>query len=318
MNMSSLQDDESEEFNGISTKWGRRQRQITDKLSNSARIRHSYLKIVIEDHVFDQLHKLVCQIEHKWRNTMNIDVNQQQTVSKKQSKRQLIIKPRSRNSLHMTYFFAGQVLKDMTSEELLRWEYCVRKCVLEHNSESMQNDYSLRFKSLMLFPPNRQNLIVAVFESSATLNDLYDKLCDVAVMKKEKSHENIATGGAVIGSASDGARQDNEFPMLTDLTRKLQQQRSQQKSPCWIAHVTLGNLTGGKKEDVHRLSKWLNTVQRLGGDAINAKNERLASTSEISPHPNVLSLTDINVIGLALGGPVPEHVTIDWNFPFKS
>ena len=30
---------------------------------------------------------------------------------------------------------------------------------------------------------------------------------------------------------------------------------------------------------------------------------------------NVLE-SSINALGLALGGPVPEHVDIDWNFPF--
>jgi len=44
-----------------------------------------------------------------------------------------------------------------------------------------------------------------------------------------------------------------------DLTLKQQKQRKQHNSPCWIAHVTLGNLTGGSREDVHRLNEWLAT-----------------------------------------------------------
>ena len=305
-----------ERFDGASTKCGRRRRRETDRRSNNARVRHSYFKIVLDDLVFDQLHGLMCEVGREWNNENIIDAGRPPTTSKKQSKRRLTLRPRSRTSLHMTYFFAGKALEDMPGEELLRWEHFVRKCVSEHDSHVMPGDHSLRFKSLRLFPPHRQNLIVAMFEPSAALNDLYDKLCGIAAMKKEESRENTVPGDATVTSAPDGAVQDYEFPLLRDLTRK--QHRGRRQESRWIAHVTLGRLAGGKAGDARSLREWLEAVQRaddgVGGDA---GHETAAIAPKISSRSEALSLVDMPVSGLALGGPVPEHVTDDWNFPFK-
>eukprot|EP00571_Detonula_confervacea_P007837 CAMPEP_0172329420 /NCGR_PEP_ID=MMETSP1058-20130122/60872_1 /TAXON_ID=83371 /ORGANISM="Detonula confervacea, Strain CCMP 353" /LENGTH=222 /DNA_ID=CAMNT_0013046591 /DNA_START=557 /DNA_END=1222 /DNA_ORIENTATION=- len=222
----------------------------------------------------------------------------------------------------MTYFFAGKVLEDMPSEELQRWQTMVRKCVLEH-SNRFSGDYSLRFKSLVTFPPGRNNMIVAVFEPSSALDDLYDELCELAVMEKESSRDK---------NCDDDTEKEYEFPLLKDLTRKQQKQRRQHRSPSWIAHVTLGNLAGGSKEDVNKLSEWLGNRYDQGDDTIMSNTDENgvlleSSTLEVKPGAssepnndvpltikekrNVLE-SSIGALGLALGGPVPGHVDIDW------
>ena len=65
----------------------------------------------------------------------------------------------------------------------------------EHNSNGMfAGDYSLRFKVLATFPPGRQNLVVALFEPSVSLNDLYERLCNVATIEKVQDAAENASG----------------------------------------------------------------------------------------------------------------------------
>jgi len=253
-------------FDGVQTKYGKRLRKVEDKETNNARIRNTYLKIDMDESIFDQLHNMVNRVGREWTEENN--TRHQQTKSKKQAKKQLTISPRSRHSLHMTYFFMGRVLNDMPSEEVQRWNTMVRSCVSEHNNKSTPRFYSLSFKSIVLFPPNRNYLVVAEFEASSDLVDLYGQLCNLALM--EKSGDNT---------------HEYEFPLLRELTLKQQQYDSK-----WIPHITLGNVQGGSREDVTRLGEWLG----------NKTYEDISST---------------NILGLSLGGPMPE-VDINWKFPF--
>ena len=255
-------------FDGVQTKWGKRLRKVEDKETNNARIRNTYLKIDMDESIFDQLHNMVNGVGREWTEENN--TRHWQSKSKKQAKKQLTISPRSRHSLHMTYFFVGRVLNDMPSEEVQRWNTMVRSCVLEHN-KSTPRFYSLRFKSLKLFPPNRNYLVVAEFEASSDLVGLYEHLCNLALAEK----------------SGDKTDDDYEFPLLRELTLKQQQYDSK-----WIPHITVGNVQGGSREDVARLGEWLG----------NKTYEDISST---------------NVLGLSLGGPMPQ-VDINWRFPFMN
>mmetsp|Transcript_30584 Transcript_30584/g.52349 ORF Transcript_30584/g.52349 Transcript_30584/m.52349 type:complete len:81 (+) Transcript_30584:193-435(+) len=68
-------------------------------------------------------------------------------------------------------------------------------------------------------------------------------------------------------------------------------------SPLWVAHVTLGNLSGGSRDDVKRLNSWLEDYKYQESAMLQLSN-------------------DIKVNGLALGGPVPSHVDVDWEYSF--
>jgi hypothetical protein len=244
-------------FQGQKTKVGKRRRKRQDAATSNARVRNSYLKLSLDESVFSSLHQLICQTKDHWDSSsaqQHQDHHQQQdTVSKKQSKRYLTIKPRSLSSLHMTYFFCGKVLDEMSGDELRLWNMMVRDCVAAHNRSDSNDDsnttcldeYRLQFKGLQLFPPNKNYLIVAVFESSSKLDGLYEELCNLA---------------------------------------------------SWVAHVTLGNLSGGNTEDIKRLSTWIEDYKHQSIDSLLGN--------------------DIKVNGLSLGGPIPSHVDLDWDFPF--
>ena len=283
-------------FQGQKTKVGKRRRKRQDVVTNNARVRNSYLKLSLDESVFNSLHRLICQTKDHWdsssaRQHQDHHHQQQDTVSKKQGKRYLTIKPRSLSSLHMTYFFCGKVLDEMSCDELRLWNMMVRDCVSAHNRSDSNDDsnttcldeYRLQFKGLQLFPPNKNYLIVAVFESSSKLDGLYEELCNLAAMKK---------------SMQDGASDDKAyiFPLLSDLTARQHSKRNNTNSPSWVAHVTLGNLSGGNTDDIKRLSTWIEDYKHQSIDSLLGN--------------------DIKVNGLSLGGPIPSHVDLDWDFPF--
>lgn len=282
------------DFQGHSTKMGKRQRKREDKATNNARVRNSYLKLSLDKSAFHSLHELIRITKQQWDSSH--ERQDLKRVSKKQSKRQLTIKPRTLPSLHMTYFFCGKVLEDMTSDELHLWNAMVRERLLEYNNandatSSSDGEYTLQFKGLKLFPPNKHYLIVAMFEPSSKLYGLYEELCNLAMSEKPSHHHHV--------SDTMGDESKYLFPLLAELTKSQHEKRNQSKenSPSWVAHVTLGNLSGGNGEDVKRLHSWLEDYKYQAIDMLQIVN-------------------GINVNGLALGGPIPSHVDLDWHYPF--
>ncbi|KAL3761846.1 hypothetical protein ACHAWU_009011 [Discostella pseudostelligera] len=325
-------------FEGSRTKFGRRKRNNIDRQSNNARVRHSYLKILLEDAVFDQLHHTTCQLQRQWEwecssnnnNASGKEVDeqippQQSSIrSKKQSHRQVVtILPRSRSSLHMTYFFWGKVLDTMTSEDVQRWHSMVNQCVyMACCSESATNDdgkdYSLEFKSLITFPPGRNNLLVATFEPSMALVELYERLWHSTVSEKEQSNSS----GHDDVSAS--LEKEFEFPLLRDMIVQQHYNRKQAK-PSWFAHVTLASIVGGTKDEKNRFREWLNDKVHPAGKHADTSNkdEALLSKDSIANFEaelEVLQSFSINAMGVGFGGPlpdVPELDYFDWKFPFS-
>jgi len=274
-------------FPGRNTKIGKRRLKREDRTTNNARVRNSYLKLTLNESIFHALHELVWQTKRQY--DCSGERQDLKTISKKQSKRQLSIKPRTLSSLHMTYFFCGKVLEEMSGDELILWNSMVRQRLSKHNRESSSvGEYNLRFKGLKLFPPNRNHLLVATFEPSPNLLGLYEELCNLAITEKPTYHDS-----------DDGDESKYLFPLLAELTKSQRDKRNQNKnnSPSWVAHVTLGNLAGGSGDDVKRLNSWLEEYRYQECDILRLANE-------------------IKVHGLALGGPVPSHVDVDWVYPF--
>lgn len=290
-------------FQGHKTEVGRRRRKREDKATNNARVRNSYLKLTLDESVFQSLHQMVRRAKRQWDNDMtaltrsaSVSADEEQKkVSKKQAKRQLTIKPRSLPSLHMTYFFCGKVLEEMSCDELSLWNSMVRDRLLTYNndaSSSSLGEYSLRFKGITLFPPNRNYLIVGVFESSPRLDGLYKEICNLSMMEKPMQ-DNVKN----VVLDEDVRSPEYMFPLLHGLTKTQHSRRNQNNSQSWVAHVTLGNLDGGNGADVKSLTSWLKDYKYQEGDTLQLEN-------------------DIKVNGLALGGPIPSHVNVNWDFPF--
>lgn len=328
------------EFEGSRTKFGKRKKNDIDRRNNNARVRNSYLKLLLEDAVLDQLYHITCQMKHEWEeevegrqrkmdnalikdNDGQVVVVVQPTIirSKKQTKRQLVtIQPRSRSSLHMTFFFLGKVLDRMTSTDVQRWQIMVKECcvAMDNSSEGDDNnhhhhhqDYSLllKFKALTMFPPGKSNLLVATFDPSIALDTLYEKLWHLAL--SEKSPKTTSTSDCYDDdTAVLEMKEEYEFPLLRDLMLQQQKKRKQCGSaPSWVAHVTLASIVGGSKEERNSFGEWVNGMAGTSRDSVTIAEKELAALQSHSIH----------ALGVALGGPIPdvrEHI-IDWNFPFS-
>jgi hypothetical protein len=64
----------------------------------------------------------------------------------------------------------------------------------------------------------------------------------------------------------------------------------------WIAHVTLGNLRGGTEYERKNLD--------------HSVLKPLYDAAMLSQQPHSQAKT----VGIAMGGPIPEQVELDWNF----
>ena len=202
---------------------------------------------------------------------------------KRKPPRQLTFKPRSRNSLHMTFFFGGTTICEIPPEELAEWHSQVMNRLQQasgpiggdaENGETESSRYTLQFRELCLFPPQRNTLIVAIFDGSPELHKLHDDLRDIA-----------------INSNSDG---------LKEIVK-----RSKER---WTAHVTLGDLYGGgrgevKQEKLNELAKTLR--EGIGLEVLEEKEDMM--------HPSNFTA---KVKGIAMGGPVPPQIDLNWDYFF--
>lgn len=328
---------------------GRQTSPFSDDSPAAGRLYNSYLKIVMDDAVFETLHSLMQKLKSSWEqsadaseiqelpncpNKINVDTTQlssdQQSNSNdavtsstlSQTMRplpKLKIKSRSLRSLHMTYFFCGRKLDEMPSEQVTLWNSKLKEklCGINSkvNSHGEAPNYSLRLKALDVFPPQRRNLIVATFESSSDLDELYEELCDLAMTPKSES-EQASNNHA--GDVHTYIQKEFEFPLLRKPVsmqvkkRRQRQKRNKHHSAPWMAHVTLANIVGGKNGGIKQLGEWLSDQQF--GTASEHPRELL---EELRAAVADMRQRDIAVHGLSLGGPHPQHVDLDWNFPFN-
>jgi 2'-5' RNA ligase len=306
-------------------------KQLETDLITRRRPHNSYLKILMNNSVFEDLHFLTHQLKSKWEDVGNenqcLDVGHQalsrvisdaafqpfmnkqpqlsqesKDLHKTNPRPNLKIKTRSLQSLHMTYFFCGTMLNEMPKDQLVLLNHMFRERLT--HVDNKDGAYWLRFKSIDLFPPQRQNLIAAKFESSPALDQLFEELCDVAMTPKSVTGKSDEEAEDVDKHPFEliGNRK-YQFPLLrSNVFKQVKKRRQQQKhndnttSP-WVAHVTLANIVGGKNSGIKQLGQWLNDQQ-------------------LKPEACLSHREDIAVKGLSLGGPYPEHVDLDWDFPF--
>ncbi|KAL3797638.1 hypothetical protein HJC23_013470 [Cyclotella cryptica] len=318
----------------------------------AGRLYNSYLKIVMDDAVFETLHSLMQKLKAGWETmesssdtqeiqqqsnfSTEIDVEASRPSSDQQLKfadaiqsnpplhpmmplPKLKIKPRSLRSLHMTYFFCGRKLDEMPSDQVILWNSKLKEklCGInsKFNSRGERPNYSLRLKALDVFPPQRRNLIVATFESSSDLDELYEELCDLAMTPKSELEQANSNDG---GDAHSYFQKEYEFPLLRKPVslqmkkRRQRQKRNKHHSAPWMAHVTLANIVGGKNGGIKQLGEWLSD-QQFG----TSKEHSIELLDELCTTVADMRGRDVAVNGLSLGGPHPHHVDLDWNFPFN-
>lgn len=290
---------------------GRRSRSQNRKKQpqgGGGRVRNSYLKIVMDDESVDLMYGIAQRLRQvATQRFPDVPKDEQESEaskvdgkasdkegddrdrgdcqpSKKQKPpRPLTFKPRSRNSLHMTFFFGGTTICEIPPEELAEWHSQVMTRLQQasgpigddaESGETESSRYTLHFRELCLFPPRRNTLIVAIFDGSPELHKLHDELRDIA-----------------INSNSDGLKE------VVNRSKEM-----------WTAHATLGDLHGGgrgeaKQEKLEELAKMLQ--DGLGLDVIQEKEDMMHSSNFTA-----------KVKGIAMGGPVPSQVDLNWDHFF--
>ena len=111
------------------------------------------------------------------------------------------------DDLHMTILFTGDsFLPKLPRDTLVKWHASVAEAV---SSISVSDDAltALRVEGLALFPPGKENLVVALFLASPALHTLHASLRSL-------------------------------------LPPELQARNHGSRSQCWVPHVTLGKLRG--------------------------------------------------------------------------
>jgi len=245
-----------------------------DKKKKGVRIRNSYLKIVMDDGSVDRLHAMAQRIRHVMKEAGEMaasvsDDDEHGNEEKERSQtRPLTFKPRSRQSLHMTFFFGGTTLCELPPDELLEWHGEVMDRLKQEQAEDVLR---LEFRELRLFPPRRRSLIVAIFEASPALHRLHDDLRDIAQSSRSEGLRTVV-------------------------------RRSQER---WTAHVTLGDLRGGgrgegKKARLQELDHVLK--DGMGLDCLGEGGEKEEMMAKVK--------------GVAMGGPVPQQVELNWDHHF--
>lgn len=74
------------------------------------------------------------------------------------------------NDLHMTFFFASDKLCHFKKEKLSELYDLIQKSCNNNLSNNLpSNSFNLRFKCLSFFPPEKKNLVVAIFEHNQFL-----------------------------------------------------------------------------------------------------------------------------------------------------
>ena len=241
---------------------------------------------------------------------------QQHSIQPTQNETKKIIrfKSRSRESLHMTFFFGGETLGGIPSTELIEWHsriskrlaqsgFCLSKedfekkfegedVVSKNDSEHLSvaspsqsqlpDDFSFHVQGLEIFPPRRNNLVVAILipTMSQSWQTLYD---DIRTISQDES-------------CSRG---------LSEICKD-----SKDK---WVAHVTLGNIYGGKKGNNKQL---LDPILR---EIFTAKTrvQRRDVTSTSANHQLHEDVWEAFPTGISMGGPIPSQAVLDWDFDYK-
>lgn len=282
---------------------------------------NSYLKVMLDDTTMDRLHGVAKRIQtlvqelDKKETKVDVDdsnnakskespdepqstneKDQEVKPKKKKGKKPPNFKPRSRASLHMTFFFGGEYLCELPQEELLDWHGKVKDRLAQSNfllasaTEEGGNDYEedaqhntiideyyFDVTDVRLFPPGRNNLVVAHLEAAPAWHALHNDIRDVAR-----------------NSSSEGLKEVMAY--------------GKEK---WTAHITMGNTLGGgtKAQAKKTFNEVLEQVMKELREEHRKERDIESSSHEC--------LFKARTHGIAMGGPVPEQVELDWDFAYK-
>jgi 2'-5' RNA ligase len=290
---------------------------------------NSYLKVQLDDHTITTLHSYAVQIQNRLQGLEEgataADSSVPDVPQPQQQKNNLKFKPRSKQSLHMTLFFGGETLCEIPAMELIDWHTRIAERLsrsgfvtlqrqqvpgnndvstkptamathdTDKDKEGNQQDYSFQVKGLKVFPPRRNNLVVAILAPRTVEADViatdngWDELYQD--IRRISSDESCSKGLAETCKATSNGK--------------------------WVAHITLGNIYGGKKQtNPEVINPILDDIFQGGcvdtdrNLAEDENDQELLSTGTTSKHGAWYAYCQ----GIEMGGPIPQQVELDWNF----
>ena len=90
------------------------------------------------------------------------------------------------NQLHMTFFFCGEDLNKLPVTVLKRWHQSLLSAIQSIGDQLA--DCEMRLVGLDVFPPGKNNLIVARFDVSPALRQLHKLVIETAELEAKNTH----------------------------------------------------------------------------------------------------------------------------------
>ena len=257
---------------------------------------NSYLKVMLDEKTMGILHEMAVQVknqiqestdeqgkEEEVEKTMEQDTLESPKQDGKTSKKKKVLrfKPRSRASLHMTLFFGGETICELPQNELLDWHGRVSER-LEKSGFHLEDSDSNSTESTGGYSFKLVGLKVFPPQRNNLIVGILEPAPEWHVL-----HNDIC----------DLAKDESRSTALAEITK-----RSKGK---WISHITLGNLYGGTKAQAKSLDSLLEDV--FQSTLPSSDNDHRSNNNGC-----FLAWTS----GIAMGGPVPKQVELDWDFQY--
>lgn len=255
---------------------------------------NSYLKVVLDDKTLQRLNqdtvriaesvklqqqsqRAIIETAEAAKQASNDNIDSSGTASNiktRSNKRPLAIKLRSLQSLHVTLFFGGETLCHLPENELVSFHSQVtaelqQRGFFQSNSGDttskdlifpISSESVFTIKEYCLFPPRRNNLIVALLDAPSEWVAIHDCIREIAKRSESQALREVVQYG-------NKAR--------------------------WTPHITLANVVGGSKEELRELQTHLLFVSQAFQDKDSIRG---------------------SVCKIAMGGPMPAQVELDWDF----
>ena len=255
---------------------------------------NSYLKVVLDDVTMDGLHEISVKLGRKIQDMSNDTAEEQQNCETeanagKRKGRPLKFRWRSRKSLHFTFFFGGEVLCAMPADELISWHASVEERLGESRFSLGEVD-----PPLDLLPAcNENNLEIDPAEEEVEREKKYWFRIKELSLFPPRQNPYLIVAILEASPAWHELYNDIRTIALNGNSEALRSLTERGKGgEFWIPHITLGNLYGGNRDDK---------------DAVKTMLQEF-------PLEAVIKNGEIGVKCIAMGGPVPQQVGLDWKF----
>lgn len=235
------------------------------------------------------------------------------------SHKPLRIKPRSLQSLHCTLLFGGEVLGEIPADELVQWHARISQRLAQSGfslasstNTTAADDDSIRHDDNRPSHPDEDDNFSSNNKNDSDQHhddaddddhdqvDAYWIRLDRLVTFPPRRH-NLVVALLRVSPAWQALHGDlmtlTRTADYSDGLRRITVGKKTSHSKTWTPHVTLANLEG-----------------KRGGSHDGIMQALRTKMEEVSTRLKETKLPESHVTGIAMGGPVPSQVALDWDF----